>query len=309
VSQPHAKPMIVLAHPQLGTLERALAARFDVQLAWISDRPLPERARVLAVAGEVPLNPTLLRRLPNLEYVACVSTGYDGLDIADLHGRGLKVSVARDVNATEVADHALGRILALYQSLTEADRLMKAGSWASAASLPNRSVHGTRLGIVGLGSVGSAIAQRASTFGMQIAWWGPSPKEARWPRAPSLIDLAKDSDTLVVAARAHAENEKLISADVLAALGPGGRLVNVARGRLVDEDALIKALKERRLAGAALDVFEIEPTPSDRWQEVPNVVLTPHIAGRTHEALQRIVDQLVQNLDHFFAGRSLVTPL
>ncbi len=306
---PHdeAKPMVVLAHPPLVVLERPLADRYELVRAWDIDAELPAAARVLAVAGEVQLDPAMLERLPHLEYVACVSTGYDGLDLADLHRRGLKVSVARDVNATDVADHAIGRILALYQSFAEADRLMKAGLWAQAAALPNRSVLNARVGIVGLGIVGHAIAARCGALGMMVSWWGPRAKEAPWPQASSLIALAEQSDVLVVAARADGRNERLISAEVLAALGPDGRLVNVARGRLVDEGALIAALKDRRLAGAALDVFETEPTPADRWRDVPNVILTPHMAGRTREALQRIVHQLGDNLDSFFAGRALVT--
>jgi hydroxypyruvate reductase len=307
VLQDEAKPIVVLAHPPLVVLEEPLAAKFRLERAWMSDVALPATARVLAVAGEVPLDQRLLERLPRLEYIACVSTGYDGLDLADLRRRGLKVSVARDVNATDVADHAVGRILCLYQSFAEADRLMKAGQWAQAAALPNQSLLKTRLGIVGLGGVGRAIAERSCAFGMRVAWWGPNARDAPWPRASSLIALAEESDVLVVAARADGGNEKLISADVIAALGCEGRLVNVARGRLVDEDALIAALKDRRLAGAALDVFETEPTPADRWRDVPNVILTPHMAGRTREALQRIVGQLIENLDSFFAGRALVT--
>lgn len=299
--------IVVLGHQPLAALENALAANFEVIAGWSPDAVIPPNARVLAVAGEVPLDSQLLDRVLRLEYVACVSSGHDGLDIPALHRRGLRVSVARDVNATDVADHAIGRILALYQSFSEADRLMKLGEWHAAASLPNRSVFGSRLGIVGLGAIGRAIAQRATAFGMEISWWGPSVKETQWRRAASLIELAHESDILVVAARSHPRNQKLISAEVIRALGPRGRLVNVSRGRLVDEDALLEALSHHRLAGAALDVFETEPLPVGRWEAAPNVILTPHMAGRTREALERIVDQLAENLERFFANQKLLT--
>ena len=141
---------------------------------------------------------------------------------------------------------------------------------------------------------------------MQVAWWGPNAKpDAPWPRADTLVALASDSDILVVAARAHPGNVGLISADVIAALGPQGLLVNVARGQLIDEDAAIAALRAGTLGGAALDVYETEPTPAERWADVPNTVLTPHTAGATQQAVQKMAGMLVANLAAFFAGETL----
>ncbi|MNE32498.1 Glycerate dehydrogenase [compost metagenome] len=144
---------------------------------------------------------------------------------------------------------------------------------------------------------------------MDVRWWGPREKDAAWPRADSLIDLARHSDVLVVACRADESNRGLISAEVIEALGPSGLLVNVARGQLVDEEALIAALRDGRLGGAALDVFAEEPTDAARWADVPNTVLTPHTGGATTEAVQGMLMLLLQNLAAHFAGEPLKTPV
>lgn len=144
---------------------------------------------------------------------------------------------------------------------------------------------------------------------MDIRWWAPRAKEAAWPRADSLIELARGSDILVVACRADESNRGLISAEVIEALGPSGLLVNVARGQLVDEDAVLTALKDGRLGGAALDVFAEEPTEAARWSGVPNTVLTPHTGGATTEAVQGMLMLLLQNLSAHFADEPLKTPV
>ena len=144
---------------------------------------------------------------------------------------------------------------------------------------------------------------------MTVAWWGPSPKpELAWPRAESLLKLAEDSDILIVACRADASNRGLISREVIEALGPRGLLVNVSRGSVVDEDALIAALKDKRLGRAALDVFQQEPTPPARWADVPNVALSPHAAGGTLESIPRMIGQAHENLRRHFAGEPLLSP-
>ncbi len=143
---------------------------------------------------------------------------------------------------------------------------------------------------------------------MAVRWWAPHEKDAPWPRAASLVELARGSDILVVACRADEENRGLISAEVIEALGPQGLLVNVARGQLVDEAALIAALRDGRLGQAALDVFEDEPTDPARWADVPNTVLTPHTGGATTEAVQGMLMLLLQNLAAAFAGDPLKTP-
>ncbi|MBU2118113.1 MAG: 2-hydroxyacid dehydrogenase, partial [Alphaproteobacteria bacterium] len=185
---------------------------------------------------------------------------------------------------------------------------VRAGRWTPQSRTITRSLGGLKLGIVGLGAIGEAVARRGAAMRMVPAWWGPRPKDAPWPRAESLIDLARTSDVLVVACRADETNRGLISAEVLQALGPDGLLVNVSRGQVVDEDALIAALKSGRLGGAALDVFGTEPTDAARWAELPNTVLTPHTGGATTQAVQAMLGLLLQNLDAVLNGRPPVTP-
>jgi len=223
--------------------------------------------------------------------------------------RGLQVSHAQDANGEDVADHAIGLILGHRRRIVEGDRRLRAGQWRDDDKPLSRSLGGATIGIVGLGGIGAAVARRAEAMRMQVRWWGPTPKpDAPWPRADSLVDLARASDILVVAARAHAGNVGMISAEVIEALGRQGLLVNVARGQIVDEDALIAALKDGRLGGAALDVYTSEPTSAERWVDVPNTVLTPHTAGATDIAVQRMAAMLMANLAAFFAGQPLPTP-
>ena len=144
---------------------------------------------------------------------------------------------------------------------------------------------------------------------MSVRWWGPREKASAWPRAATLLDLARDSDILVVACKADETNRGLISADVIQALGPLGLLINVARGQLVDEAALIAALHDGRLGQAALDVFEDEPTDAAKWSDVPNTVLTPHTGGATTEAVQGMLNLLIENLRAAFGGEPLKTPV
>jgi lactate dehydrogenase-like 2-hydroxyacid dehydrogenase len=222
---------------------------------------------------------------------------------------GLAVTHAPGANDEDVADHAIGLILGHRRQIVVGDRTVRAGTWNPDARAFTRPLGGAKLGIVGLGDIGVAVARRAEAMRMQIGWWGPNAKpDAEWPRADSLVQLAIDSDILVVAARAHGGNAGLISAEVIEALGPDGLLVNVARGSLVDEDALIAALRDGRVGGAALDVYETEPSPAERWADVPNTVLTPHTAGSTQGAVQRMVMMLLANLAAFFAGEPLKTP-
>ncbi len=302
--------LVVIGHQGLGALEAALAGQFELAAAWKpEDRGRVVLARVLVVAGDARLDTALVEAMTGLELIVCVSAGYDGIDVDWVRQRGLRLTVAQGVNDQDTAEHAISRILACRHSLVEADRLVRQGEWRRASRLSNRSVVGARLGIVGFGRIGQAVAERAVGLRMEVSWWGPTAKDTTWRRAASLPALAGESEILVVAARSHDGNAGLISADIIAALGPEGLLINVARGRLVDEAALIAALRSGALGGAALDVFETEPTDPARWADVPNVLLTPHMAGKTREALGRIVAQLRGNLEAFFAGEALLTPL
>jgi lactate dehydrogenase-like 2-hydroxyacid dehydrogenase len=307
----NSKPAILLVQPHLGFLRRVLEPDFTVWALW--DGPPVEAVtviRALVVAGEFPINKALAESLPNLGLIACLTAGYDGVDLEWAASRGLKVSHSPGVNVEDVADHAMGLVLAAWRRIAEGDRVVRAGLWRPNEKMVTPSLGGRRLGIVGLGAIGAAVAKRAETFGLTVTWWGPRDKpEAPWPRAKDVAALARSNDILVVAARATEDNRGLISAEVLEALGPEGLLVNVSRGQVVDEDALITALRSGALGMAALDVFVEEPTPASRWADVPNVVLTPHTAGATATAVPKMAALTRDNLLRFFADEPLVTPV
>lgn len=301
---------VLIMQRHLAPLSGFLESAYDVYRFW--EGPPIEAAhdiRVMVVAGEAALDKALIERLPNLDLIACFTSGYDGIDVDWCRERGLPVTHAPGVNHEDVADHALGLILAARRQIASGDRQVRAGDWTAETRTITASLGGQKLGIVGLGHIGKAVADRAEAFRMNISWWGPRPHDAEWPRADSLLALAKASDILVVACKADETNRGLISREILDALGPDGLLVNVSRGQVVDEDALIAALKSGSLGQAALDVFVEEPTDPNRWADVPNIVLTPHTAGATTAGVQGMLMLLMQNLQAHFAGEPLKTPV
>jgi lactate dehydrogenase-like 2-hydroxyacid dehydrogenase len=308
---PNSRPALLILQPHLGFLSPILEADFTVWRFW--EGPPLEAVnviRALVVAGEYPVDKQLAESLPKLGLIACFTAGYDGIDLAWARGRGLKVSHSPGVNHEDVADHAMGLMLASWRKIVLGDRLVRSGGWKPHEKLASPSLTHRRIGIVGLGAIGAAIARRCEAFHMQVSWWGPNEKpEAPWPRAESLSALAAASEILVVACRAGDETRGLISAEIIDAVGPDGLLVNITRGQVVDEGALIAALKDGRLGAAALDVFAEEPTPPERWADVPHTLLTPHTAGATSAAVPQMVALTVENLRRFFKGEALVNPV
>ena len=304
------RPAILIMQRHLAPLTAFLESQWTVYRFW-EGPPLEAQAeiRALVVAGEFPLDKALIEQLPKLQLIACFTSGYDGIDVEWCRARGLPVTHAPGVNHEDVADMALGLILSARRRIAEGDRSLRAGGWTPESRPITPSLKGQKVGIVGLGAIGQAVARRAEAVRMQVQWWGPRDKPADWPRAGSLLDLARASDILVVACKADESNRGLISAEVLDALGPQGLLVNVARGQVVDETALISALRDGRLGQAALDVYEDEPTDPAKWVGVPNTVLTPHTGGATTEAVQGMLMLLMQNLTAAFAGEPLKTPV
>lgn len=304
------RPAVLIMQRHLAPLTGFLESQYDVYRFW-EGPPVEaqEDIRALVVAGEFELDKALVERLPQLSLIACFTSGYDGIDVAWCRGRGLEVTHAPGVNHEDVADHALGLILGSRRAIVSGDRALRAGGWTPESKSLSPSLAGQKLGVVGLGSIGEAVALRAQACRMAVSWWGPREKpDASWPRAASPLDLARDSDVLVIACKADETNRGMISREVIEALGPDGLLVNVARGQLVDEDALIEALRAGRLGAAALDVFEDEPTNPDRWADVPNTVLTPHTGGATTAGVQGMLMLMLQNLAAHFAGEPVRTP-
>ena len=305
-----SQPLTLISVPMLAVLEPAFRqGGLATARAWELDEAERPRVRAIVHAGEFVLTPQALQALPALGLIACVSVGYDGVDVAWCRARGIEVSHAEGLNAEDVADHAIGLMLAAWRNIPALDRTVREGRWRHEDRLtPQPSLGGRTLGVVGLGHIGAAVARRAEALRLKVQWWGPREKPAPWPRAESLAALAEASDILVVASRAEPANRGLISREIIEAVGPRGLIVNVARGSLIDEDALVDALKAGRLWRAALDVFAEEPTPAGRWADVPNAVLTPHTAGSSNEAVPLMVAQAVENVRRFLAGEALLSP-
>ena len=308
------QPVVMIGAQMLAGLEGRLAEQgYRVARAWepASVAELGPETRAIMHAGEVKLAPEFLSSLPNLALIANLSVGYDGVDVPWCRAHGIEVTHSRALNADDVADHAMGLLIGAWRGIVEGDRALRDGQWRGSDRLrPRLGLKGRKVGVVGLGAIGEAVALRCAPFGMNVSWWGPREKPgAAWPRAASLLELAMDSDILVIACRADEGNRGMIDKLVIEAVGPAGMIVNVARGQIIDETALIEALRSGALGLAALDVFEQEPTPVERWAGVRGTVLTPHTAGGTSDSIPRMVAMCLENLRCFFAGEPLPTPV
>ncbi len=268
--------------------------------------------RIVGVAGtgEALVPGSLLRQLPKARVVSVFGVGYDGVDVAAAIEQGIPVTHTPGVLTDDVADLAMGLVLAVGRQIALADQFVRAGRWPEGPLALGRKVSGARMGIVGMGRIGQAIAQRAQAFGMSIAYTARSPKtELTYRYFPDAASLASQSDFLVVITPGGAGTRHLINAQVLQALGPQGFLINVARGSVVDEQALIEALEQGTIAGAGLDVFADEPrVPSALWT-LPQVVLTPHMASATAQTRQAMADLAFANMRAAIEGQALLTPV
>ena len=268
------------------------------------------RIRAIACGGETRVTAELIAQLPALEIISVMGVGYDGVDVDAAKARGVVVTHTPDVLNDDVADLAIGLMLSAARQLPAADRFVRAGLWPSGPMPLARKMSGARLGIVGMGRIAKAIAQRALAFKMSVAYTARSAKaDSPYRYLPSAEALAAESDFLVVITPGGAGTRKLIDAKVLAALGKKGILVNVARGSVVDETALIEALENGAIGGAALDVFEAEPNVPDRLKALPQVVLVPHIGSATGQTRQAMADLALANLVAHFAGQPLPSPV
>ncbi len=268
------------------------------------------RIRAIAASGESRVGAALMAQLPALEIISVMGVGYDGVDVAAARARNIAVTHTPDVLNDDVADLALGLMLCLARALPQADAYVRAGHWLRGPMPLQRKLSGSRLGIVGMGRIGQAIAARGLAFGMPIAYTARSPRaQLPYRYLPSAQTLAAQSDFLVVITPGGEGTRHLIDAPVLQALGPQGFLVNVARGSVVDQDALIDALETGAIAGAGLDVFADEPRVPERLRALPNVVLTPHVGSATGQTRRAMADLAFDNLRAHFAGQPLRTPV
>jgi hydroxypyruvate reductase len=269
-----------------------------------------QRIRAIAGSGESKVSRELIAQLPKLEVISVFGVGYDGVDVAAARERGIAVTNTPEVLNDEVADLAIGLAIAVARRIPQADRYVREGKWPGGPMPLARKLSGSRLGIVGLGRIGNAIARRAEAFGMTIAYTSRNARpESPYRYLPSAEALAAEVDFLVVITPGGAGTRKLIDAKVLKALGKDGYLINVARGSVVDEAALIEALQNGTIAGAGLDVFENEPNVPAALAALDNVVLTPHVGSATWETRHAMGDLAFGNLVAHFAGKPLLSPV
>jgi lactate dehydrogenase-like 2-hydroxyacid dehydrogenase len=304
-----AAPTVLQLRPFSPYLESGLASRFSVvrwfelspeaQSAWLKEHAATVRG--LVTSGQVGCSDELMQALPALGVIAINGVGVDKVDLNLAGTRGVRVIATPGVLTDDVADLAVGLVIGLLRGLAQADAYVRAGAWVRGERPLGHKVSGRRFGILGLGRIGSAIAARLNAFG-PVAYAGPTPKPVPYPYFERVFDLATASDVLVVACPANPATHHLVSAEVLKALGPNGYLVNVSRGAIVDEAALIEVLARGELAGAALDVFEDEPHVPEALRNSERTLLTPHVASATVETRIAMADVVLRGLDDYFAG-------
>jgi len=262
----------------------------------------------VGVGSAAKVDRKLLAMFPNVKMISIFGVGYDGIDVAAAQERGIQVTHTPDVLTDDVADLAMGLILSIGRRIPQSDKFVRNGDWVSEPFTMTHKVTGTRLGVVGLGRIGQAIAKRAAAFDMTIAYTGRRAKtNAPFRYYPTASELAANSDYLVVAVQGGDDTKNMINAQVLKALGPKGIVINIARGSVVDQTALIQALKDKSIAGAGLDVFWDEPNIDPQFFKLHNVVLTPHNGSNTHETRRAMADLALANLKAFFDERPLLT--
>lgn len=310
------KPELLLLGPYNDPEMDMLAERFALHRLWEAadkDALLSRLApclRAVGTKGEVGADAALMDRLPKLEIIACYGVGVDAIDLAHARGRGVRVTNTPDVLTEDVADMAWALLLATARRIPAGDAHARSGAWAERAMAMTTRVWGKRLGVVGLGNIGRAVAKRAEGFGMRVAYSGRSRREdAPYDWHPDPASLAAVSDMLVVCAAGGAGTKGLVNAEAIAALGPAGILVNVSRGTVVDEAALLDALENGGIAAAGLDVFLNEPQIDARFTALENVVLQPHNSSGTRETRMAMASLVRDNLLAHFAGEALPTPV
>lgn len=316
MTQPSKPRLLQIARLPLPALEADLAARYDV--VCLSDQVDPAAFLAehgasftgVATSASIGLKAEVIAALSKLQVVSSFGVGFDALDIAACQARGIPVGYTPDVLNDCVADMAFALMLDVSRGVAASDRFVRRGEWPKARYAPQTRVSGKRLGIVGMGRIGLAVAERAAGFRMEVGYYNRRPVEgSALPRLDSLLALAQWADYLVLTVAGGASTRHMVNREVLDALGPRGYLINVARGSVVDQAALVEALQQKRIAGAGLDVFEDEPQVPAALMDLDNVVLTPHTASATHETRRAMADLVLENLESFYATGAVRVPV
>jgi lactate dehydrogenase-like 2-hydroxyacid dehydrogenase len=289
----------------MAVVEKELAEHFDVR------RDPAPAIRGLAVSGShTPIDTAFISSFPKLEIVSTSGVGYDHIDAVALAQRGVVVTHTPGVLTEEVADLALGLLLSTVRRLPQADRYLREGRWLKGSFPLTATLRGRRIGILGLGRIGKALARRLEACDLEVEYHGRNPQpEVRYRYHATLMSLASTCDVLIVIVSGGPATRRMVNREVLDALGPNGILINVGRGSVVDETALVEALQDRRILAAGLDVFEDEPRVPAALLAMDQVVLLPHVGSasvHTREAMGRL---MVENLVSWFEGRGALTPV
>lgn len=310
-------PDIIMTGPLMAYAADQLRSRFTVHELWRADdraamlREIGARVRGVAGGGShVRIDGALFDALPNLQLVANFGVGYDNVDAVEAGRRGIIVTNTPDVLSDEVADLAVGLLLATIRQLPQVDRYLRAGKWLEKAYPLTTSLRTRKIGIVGLGRIGKAVAHRLEAFGVPIAYHGRTRQpDVAYRFYPSLVEMAADVDTLVSVAPGGAATHHMIGAEVFKALGPNGIVVNVGRGTVIDEQALIAALTSGTILSAGLDVFEDEPRVPAALMALDHVVLLPHVGSASVHTREQMGQLLVDNLKSWFDDKGPLTPV
>ena len=303
---------ILIPVPLNAVLTEKLEQTFDLRKLY--EEPDPDKAlqlyggEISAIASSGKVDAKLMRSLPKLEIIANFGVGIDGIDLETARQKGVRVTNTPSVLTDAVADIAIGLLLALTRHIVAADAYVRAGNWGQQKLPLGTGISGKTCGILGMGRIGQGIARRCEALGMTVLWHGPNPKpELPYRYVETAAALATQSDVLILALPGGPSTRHIVNAEVLQRLGPQGYLINIARGSVVDEAALLKALKEKTIAGAGLDVFEHEPHISREFMDLTNTVLLPHIGSATKETRAAMADLVIGNLEAHFSGRQLLT--
>ena len=311
-----SKPEILLPGPMMPFVEEQLDTAFQVhRLAKAANKDaliaeVSPRVRGIAYSSHMPLDGAFMQRLPKLEIVSSFGVGYDSIDAKWAGGHGIVVTNTPDVLTDEVADTAVALLLMTARELPQSERYLRAGKWLEKAYPLTATLRDRKIGIVGMGRIGKAIARRLEAFGLPIVYHSRNPAAGvAWRHYSDLKAMAHDVDALIVITPGGSATKHMINAEVLKALGSNGILINVARGSVVDETALIEALRNRTIYSAGLDVFADEPRVPKELIEMEHIVLLPHVASGSHYTRRAMGQLVVDNLKSWFAGKGALTPV
>jgi lactate dehydrogenase-like 2-hydroxyacid dehydrogenase len=316
VTEDSVKAEIVMVGPLMPTVVAALDAAYTVHRLWQAEDQatflagIADRVRGVATDGVKGCSAALMDALPKLEVIAVQGVGVDAVDLGHAAKKSIVVTNTPDVLNDDVADLAIGLLIAAARRIPQGDRFVREGGWLKAAYPLQTTVAGKKVGIVGMGRIGREIAVRAEALKTEIAYHSRTKRDdVPWPHHPDLVGMAEWADVLIVIVPGGSATRQMIDARVLRALGPKGILVNVARGSVVDEPALVEALSSGTLGAAALDVFADEPRVPEALLGLDNVVLQPHVGSATVETRAAMGQLVIDNLAAHFAGRSVITPV